>query len=100
MVEYTFEHCRNPKTNSKLRFDFYLPKYNIVIEYDGQQHFKPYNFDLGNNPTNNEKFINMKYRDNIKTLYCILFDVKLIKIPYTKFKQIHDILKQTFYSTT
>ena len=25
---------------SKRRFDFYLPKYNLVIEYHGIQHFK------------------------------------------------------------
>jgi hypothetical protein len=38
--EKTFEGCINPKTNKKLRFDFYLPKCNIIIEYHGEQHYK------------------------------------------------------------
>ena len=33
-----FNDC---KRKNKLRFDFYLPKYNVLIEYDGMQHFKP-----------------------------------------------------------
>ena len=32
----TFDEC---KYKNKLRFDFYLPKYNLAIEYDGEQHF-------------------------------------------------------------
>ena len=35
----TFDDCKNPETNRKLKFDFYLPDYNICIEYDGRQHF-------------------------------------------------------------
>ena len=40
--EYKFKNCVNPKTGYLLRFDFYLPKYNCCIEYDGIQHFKYY----------------------------------------------------------
>ena len=28
----------------ELRFDIYFPKYNIAVEYDGQQHFTPINY--------------------------------------------------------
>lgn len=38
-TQKTFAQCINPKTNTKLRFDFYLPDYNCCIEYDGIQHF-------------------------------------------------------------
>lgn len=34
--EYKFENCRDILP---LPFDFYLPHYNICIEYDGEQHF-------------------------------------------------------------
>ena len=33
-----FKNCKDIRT---LPFDFYLPDYNICIEYDGEQHFKP-----------------------------------------------------------
>lgn len=36
--EKKFDTCLSPKGNP-LRFDFYLPDYNCLIEYDGQQHF-------------------------------------------------------------
>ena len=29
--------------NCKLRFDFYIPSKNLLIEYDGKQHFQPSN---------------------------------------------------------
>jgi very-short-patch-repair endonuclease len=29
----------------QLRFDFYLPKFNLLIELDGQQHFEDVYFD-------------------------------------------------------
>ena len=40
--EKTFENCTNQREGKfcrRLRFDFYLPKQNALIEYDGEQHF-------------------------------------------------------------
>ena len=36
--QYTFKN--QPKHLSRCQFDFYLPKYNLVIEYHGIQHFE------------------------------------------------------------
>lgn len=36
--EYTFSSCKDVYV---LRFDFYLPEYDLLIEYDGEQHFIP-----------------------------------------------------------
>ena len=38
--EKTFNTCKFPDSNALARFDFYLPDYNICIEYDGEQHFR------------------------------------------------------------
>lgn len=35
--QHRFKDCRD---KNPLPFDFYLPKYNTCIEYDGEQHFK------------------------------------------------------------
>lgn len=76
--------CRNPKTNSPLRFDFYLQKQNICIEYDGEQHFN------ANGGYYTQDFIKqVQYRDNIKNKYCIDNNIKLIRIPYTDFIKIN-----------
>ena len=45
-IEYIKQYCPNFLNNGKshLRLDFYLPKYNIAIECQGKQHFKPIEF--------------------------------------------------------
>lgn len=75
--EYSFDDCKGVG-NKKLRFDFYLPEYNVLIEYDGEQHFKPVKYFGGQ-----EKYNTLKKNDNIKNEYCILHQIKLIRIPYT-----------------
>ena len=84
----TFNNCINPKTNKKLRFDFYLPDYNCCIEYDGEQH---YYFSNSVNTWNNFKhFQNVQYLDNIKNEYCKNNNIKLIRIPYLMYSKIHN----------
>ena len=73
--EKTFSDCINPKTNAKLRFDFYLPDYNCCIEYDGEQHFKGWYNSV-------DSLQNIQYRDNIKNKYCKENGILLIRIPY------------------
>ena len=65
-------------------FDFYLPQYNICIEYDGEFHYK---MIMGY-----DEFINQKIRDTIKTVYCKENNIKLIIIPYWEFNNIENIL--------
>ena len=85
-AQKTFEDCINPKTNTKLRFDFYLPDYNTCIEYDGIQHFKYKNNSSGWN--NKENFEMTVERDNIKNQYCKEHNIKLVRISYVDFNKI------------
>ena len=86
----TFRDCVNPKTNRKLKFDFYVPSKNLLIEFDGQQHF---NVWLGGI----KKFKEMKINDNIKTLYCIENKIDLLRIPYTKIRSVETRLYKKIY---
>ena len=36
--QHIFLDCRDKKP---LKFDFYLPKHNVCVEFDGEQHFRP-----------------------------------------------------------
>ena len=75
--------CKNPETDGILRFDFYLPKYNCCIEYDGEQHFQ------ANGGYYTEDFVaKVKERDNVKNQYCKNNNIRLIRIPYIDFSQI------------
>lgn len=56
--QYKNDECKNIKP---LSFDFYLPLFDIYIEFDGIQHFEPIVYFGGL-----EKFKELKVRDSIK----------------------------------
>ena len=62
-----------------MRLDFYLPKYNIAIECQGEQHFKP--IDFSGKLTEQETYENFRIvqdRDKKKKELCKLNNVKLL----------------------
>lgn len=73
----SFSDCKNPQTNFILRFDFYLNDINVLIEYDGKQHFEPVKFFGGQKGLEDNQ-----YRDAIKTQYCLDSNIRLIRIAY------------------
>lgn len=85
-VQKSFENLLSPK-GWKYRFDFYLPKYNLLVEYDGVQHFK-YKEDT-NGWNNKENFLNTQQRDLEKNEYCIKRGIPLIRIPYTELSKLN-----------
>lgn len=84
--QYRFNDCKGK--SKSLPFDFYLPYYNICIEYDGKQHYKIncFNYTLLD-------LMDRKYLDNIKTKYCEDNNIKLIRIPYWEKDNIEQILE-------
>lgn len=62
----------------KRRYDFYLPKYNRLIEFDGKQHFD----GSTNWYKSQEDFDAMKKRDQIKNNYALKHNIPLVRIPY------------------
>ena len=74
IYQKTFDDCKYKKT---LPFDFYLPDYDIAIEYDGEQHYKPIKCFGGE-----EKFKKTIERDKIKNDYCECNNIRLLRIPY------------------
>lgn len=66
-----FEDCIDKRS---LPFDFYLPSYNLCIEYQGAQHYEP-NAHFKN-------FDKLTLHDNIKKQYCKKNNIKLLCIPY------------------
>ena len=81
VYQHTFVDCKDKKT---LPFDFYLPKYNTCIEYDGQQHFEPVDFAGKGDEWAKEQLLITQKHDDIKTNYCIANNIHLLRIPYFK----------------
>ena len=87
-IEYKHQHCfKDCKIKRCLPFDFYLPKYNCCVEFDGRQHFEVVGAFGGLNG-----FIDTKIRDTIKTEFCKKNDINLIRIPYWDIDNIKNIL--------
>ena len=87
--QYSFSECRDQRP---LPFDFYLPDYNILIEYDGEQHYRPVNFGgISDEKAENNLKIVQKH-DEIKTNYCHERNIPLIRIPFWEKKNIGNFL--------
>ena len=79
----SFSNFIYPDTKGKPRYDFFLPEYNILIEYDGEQHFKKiFNWDT------DERFQNRLFHDKLKNKYAIQNQITLIRIPYTHYNNL------------
>lgn len=72
--EKRYKSCKYIK---ELPFDFFLLNYNILIEYDGKQHFESVEFFGGE-----EAFKKRVIKDNIKTNFCINENIFLYRISY------------------
>ena len=90
--EKTFESCRSPETGRLFRFDFYIPKDNYIIEFDGKQHF-----DNDGGFFSNEAVAKTQARDILKNKWCMENNIPLIRIPYYHLKKltINDIMLST-----
>lgn len=81
--EYMFKEL------GKKRFDFYIPSKNLLIEYNGKQHYTCCSFN--DSP---EKLKHQQQSDNIKIKFAKDNGIKLLTIKYTDFDKISDILSE------
>lgn len=75
-TEKTFEGC---VYKNKLRFDFYIEEFNLLIEVDGELHY----FNRGHFKNLEEQQI----RDEIKNKYCKDNNINLLRIPYWEYEE-------------
>lgn len=89
--QYRFDDCRY---KYPLPFDFAVfdrdDILSFLIEYDGEQHYIPFRTKDGE-----EKLKEVKRNDDIKSRYCILNNIKLVRIPYWEFDNIENIITDT-----
>lgn len=94
----TFSDCINPNTGQLLRFDFYIPSKNLLIEYDGEQHFE--GGYVGQHKMTDYEIADLKRRDSIKTKYAKSKNINLLRIKYTSLNEIDTILSKNVRSET
>lgn len=83
-TEQTFDGCED---KAPLRFDFYIPSKNLLVEYNGIQHYKSRELFGG------EKQLHIqRHHDWLKRKYARDHGVKLLTIPYTRCNDIPALL--------
>ena len=90
-VQKSFVDCKNMLP---LRYDFYLPNQNLLIEYDGEPHFKEVAY-LGGKVG----FELRQTNDKIKSEYAINNNLNLLRIAYTERRNLSEILKNNIVIT-
>ena len=78
-----FQDCKDKNT---LPFDFYIPKYNMCIEFQGSQHYDPgfYIRKRKSYEKGIEKYRIQKLHDEMKKIYCINHNINFLEIKYTE----------------
>ena len=89
----TFEDCVDKRC---LPFDIYLDDYNVLIEYQGEQHYMPVKYSSKTTKEAISKFEYTKHHDNIKRAYCKNNHIHLVEIPYWEFDNLDYFLFDNF----
>ena len=76
-------------------YDFYIPDFNLIIEYNGEQHYKEYPF-FHRKP---DSFNGQLMRDFIKKDYAEENGYDFLVIPYWQYKDIDKILSEKLLFT-
>ena len=94
IIKYLKQHNINYQTqvpididNHHLFMDFYLPDYDLYIEYNGIQHFEPIKHFGGES-----RFVKQQYYDSLKKNK---LQEKLLVISYEDFENIESILESS-----
>ncbi len=82
--EHKYKKCKNKYC---LPFDFHLTDYDVLMEYDGQQHTEPIKFFGGE-----EGFIYRLGNDNIKNKFAENEGIPLKRISYLEYDKIEEIV--------
>lgn len=86
--EFYFDELRVAGKMKLLFFDFYLPDYQVVIEFDGQQHYT--------REFNGKPIVNGERNDFLKTSFCFKRGIKLLRIKYTDIDRVEEIICEFF----
>lgn len=89
-VQYKFKELRGTG-DRLLSYDFYIPSYNKLIEYQGIQHFQPIDYYGGE-----RSFITQRIHDELKKDYALQHNIDFLAISYKDFNKIDEILTNNF----
>ena len=98
-VRYQQEKVFTDLRNGKMRFDFFLPEFGILLEWDGIQHFQ----QIPRFHRTRQEFNHAKQNDRYKNSFALAHGYRLYRIPYWEMgniKTFSDIIQEKFHVTT
>lgn len=90
-----YKHNKAFMSNSQLRADFNIEDYELIIEFDGQQHFREIAY-FGRKRSLEEQ----RESDLTKDMYCYHNKIHILRIPYTVMEDIDEFLDPAFHLIT
>lgn len=99
-VDFEDEKFIRYNDNEYGKFDFYLPLYNLVIEFDGEDHYMPIDRAGKGKEWAEEHFEITKYRDSLKNDYCKNNNINLLRIPYWEKENYKTLIKNKINNIT
>jgi hypothetical protein len=81
----------------KLLFDFYLPTQNVLIEFDGRQHYELVRFNGTSIEKAKKSYEMLKRNDEIKNHYAREKFIRLLRISYKNKEEIEEILNKFLF---
>lgn len=91
-IDYKWHHrvpYKKPPMKSHFEVDFFLPDFNLFIEYNGKQHYANIDHWNHDNPLSHRQARDAALRD-----YCKEHDRNLLEIHYKDFDRIEEILEK------
>jgi len=88
VTEKRFPDCKDKRS---LPFDFYLQELNLIIEFQGEQHYTPIKCFGGE-----KSFEKIKFHDKIKKEYCINNNINFIELNTFNINELQTIIR--FYT--
>lgn len=88
-IEFEREKSFSWQSHSRVRYDFWIPKWNLIIEYNGRQHYEETNFFSSSLQENQE-------RDKLKMTEALENEKNYLIIPDTFYNNIEEILNNWF----
>lgn len=98
-IPYVREKTFPELKNGILRYDFYLPTFNILVEIDSMLHFKP----IPKFHKSKTDFTHAQQNDRLKNSFALSHNIKLYRIPEWEFQNVKtfaDIIQDKFLVTT
>lgn len=90
-INYIYQYYPGVRDKKKLSYDFYLPDYNMLIEYQGTQHFYAKTFGGISKDKANKNLALQQKHDKIKANYAKEHNIKLYYFTYKD--DTYDVIK-------